>query len=350
MQKWKLVVSSIDWAPLKEQIEQHQSFMITSHVRPDADAIGSELGMALILREMGKDVTIVNASAPPPNLHFMTADASVHKLGDDIARDDLPSVDVHVVVDTSAWQQLGTMADVIRNSDAARIVIDHHVSSDDMGAVEFKDIKSAATGELVFEVAEYFGIRFDSVTASALYTAIATDTGWFRFPSTTPNTMRVASELMRQGAQPHFLYNRINEQRSLAQVRLAGRVLGRIESDCDGRLVWVFVSKEDFKQTAAIPADTESLVNQCLTIAGSQAAFIAVELPNGQIKISLRCRSGYDVASIAEEFGGGGHRLASGATLNGPLDPAVRMMQQRFVNMLTASQAVTESGGELTAQ
>ena len=321
--------------------------MITSHVRPDADAIGSELGMAEILRGLGKQVVIVNASAPPPNLHFMTSDQAVLKLGEDISREKLPQVDVHVIVDTSAWQQLGTMADIIRNSEAGRIVIDHHVSSDDLGAVEFKDVKSAATGELVFEAAEFLGLGFESDTASALYTAIATDTGWFRFPSTTPNTMRVASELMKQGAQPHFLYNRINEQRSLAQVRLGGRVLGRIDSACDGRLVWIFVSKEDFQLTGAIPADTESLVNQCLTIAESQAAFIAVELPNGQIKISLRCRSGFNVAAIAEEFGGGGHKLASGATLKGPLDEAIQTMRTQFESMLTTNDTSIDSSDEI---
>jgi phosphoesterase RecJ-like protein len=325
------------WSRLRDLIENNQSFMITSHVRPDADAIGSELGVAAILRAFGKQVTIVNASAPPPNLMFMVPEGTVLKLGQDIHKNDLPQVDVHVIVDTSAWQQLGTMADVIQKSDATRVVIDHHVSSDRLNAIEFKSVQAAATGELVCQAAEHLEVEFDTDTASALYAAIATDTGWFRFPSTTPVTMQVASDLMKQGAKPHYLYNMVNEQRSLAQIRLGGLVLGRIQTDCDGRLLWIYADKSDFEQTSAIPADTESLVNQCLTVAGSQAAFIAVELPNGQIKFSLRCRPPYSVSEMAESLGGGGHRLASGATLNGPIQDAIEQVHQGFVRILNGS-------------
>ena len=162
-------MSSVNWAPLRSVIENSQSFLISSHVRPDADALGSELGMAAILRDMGKECTIVNATAPPANLSFLNPDQRILKLGADVASADLPNVDVHLVVDTSAWQQLGAMADVIQKAGKKRVVIDHHVSSDNMGAMEFKDVCSAATGELIFEAAEYLGVTFDSETASAIY-------------------------------------------------------------------------------------------------------------------------------------------------------------------------------------
>ncbi|MEO2020040.1 MAG: bifunctional oligoribonuclease/PAP phosphatase NrnA [Fuerstiella sp.] len=328
-------MSVLDWAPLRSIIDENQKFMISSHVRPDADALGSELGMAAILEAFGKEVTIVNASAPPANLQFMKPENRILKLSEDIPRDALPAVDVHVITDTSAWLQLGAMADVIQKAGTKRVVIDHHVSSDDMGAKEFRDVMSAATGELVFEAAEHLGVTFDAATASALYAAIATDTGWFRFPSTSSDTMRIAAALMDQGAVPHVLYNLLYEQRTLARVRLAGRVLGRIEADCDGRLAWIYADGKDFAATGAIPADTESLVNQCLMVAGSEAAFIAVKLPSGQTKFSLRCRPPYDVAALAAQFGGGGHKLASGATLSEPLADALAKVKDAFVGMLT---------------
>ncbi len=328
-------MSSLDWAPLRSIIDNNQSFLISSHVRPDADALGSELGMAAILRAFGKQVTIVNATAPPANLQFLNPDQQVLKLNENIKRESLPAVDVYVVVDTSAWQQLGAMAEVIQSAGKKRVVIDHHVSSDNMGATEFKDTTAAATGELIFEAAEYFGVSFDPPTASALYAAIATDTGWFRFPSTSSSTMRVAAALMDLGASPHELFNYLNEQRSLARVRLGGRVLGRIETSDDGRLAWVYVDATDLKETGAVPSDTEGLVNECLTIAGSEAAFIAVQLPSGQVKISLRSKPPHDVAAVAEQFKGGGHKLASGATLAGPLDEVVNLMKNAFLKMLT---------------
>lgn len=324
----------MDWNHLKELIDEHQSFLITSHVRPDADALGSELGMRAILQARGKTVTIVNASAPPSNLHFMNASGYVLKLNESITKASVPKVDVIIIVDTSAWQQLGTMSDVIQSAPSKRIVIDHHVSSDKMDAIEFKDVSAAATGELVFEAAEALNVTFDPETASALYAAIATDTGWFRFPSTTARTMRIAAALIDLGAVPHEIYNLVHEQCSLARVRLAGRVLGRITTEAEGRLNWVYADATDLSETGSVPSDTESLVNQCLTVAGSEAAFIAVELQTTQIKFSLRCRPPHDVAKLAEQFNGGGHKLASGATLPGPLKPAVELMRKAFLEML----------------
>lgn len=324
----------MDWTVLKQLIDEHQTFLVTSHVRPDADALGSELGMRAILQALGKQVTIVNASAPPANLHFLNPNGHVLKLNESITRANIPVVDVIIVVDTSAWQQLGTMADVIQAAASKRVVIDHHVSSDDLGAVEFRDTDAAATGELIFEAAEALGVRFDAATANALYAAIATDTGWFRFPSTTARTMKIAAQLIEAGAVPHHIYNLVHEQCSMARVRLAGRVLGRIQSELNGRLVWIYADSTDLTETGSVPSDTESLVNQCLTVSGSEAAFIAVELQTGQIKFSLRCRPPHDVAKLAEQFNGGGHKLASGATLPGPLKPALEKVLTAFREML----------------
>ena len=335
----------MDWTILKKVIDENDSFLITSHVRPDADALGSELGLRAILLALGKKVSIINASAPPANLSFMNPPGVILKLNDTVTKANVPKTDVVVIVDTSAWQQLGNMADVIQASTAKRVVIDHHVSSDEMGAIELKDVTAAATGELICEAAAAFGIEFDEDTANWLYAAIATDTGWFRFPSTTSRTMRISAALIDRGASPHYVFNLVHEQSSLSRVRLGGRVLGRTQSEADGRLVWVQVDAKDMSETGAVPSDTEGLVNQCLTVAGSEAAFIAVELQTSQIKFSLRCRYPHDVASLAEQFSGGGHKLASGATLSGPLNVAVERMRTAFLEMLKKNEDVVETTG-----
>ena len=327
-------VSDINWGPLRAIIEQHQSFLITTHVRPDGDALGSQRGLAAVLEASGKQVTMINATAPPANIHFMNADGAAKKLGVDIGKDEIPAVDVQFVVDASAWQQLGNMTEILRASDCPRVVIDHHLSSDDLGAIEFKDIHSAATGELICEVAEFLGVKFDADTASWLYAAIATDTGWFRFPSTTSQTMYTGAALIDQGAQPDLIYNHIYEQNSLAKLHLSGRTLSRMQVECDGRLVWLSADCRDLKAAHALPADTEGLVNHCLTVAGAQAAFIAVELPTAQVKCSLRCRPPFDVNALAERLGGGGHRLAAGVTLTGDCKAAVECLRNEFRSML----------------
>ncbi len=335
----------MDWTILKKVIDENDSFLITSHVRPDADALGSELGLRAILLALGKKVSIINASAPPANLSFMNPPGVILKLNDTVTKANVPKTDVVVIVDTSAWQQLGNMADVIQASPAKRVIIDHHVSSEEMGAIELKDVTAAATGELICEAAEAFGIEFDEDTANWLYAAIATDTGWFRFPSTKARTMRIGAALIDRGASPHYVFNLVHEQSSLSRVRLGGRVLGRTQSEAEGRLVWVQVDAKDMSETGAVPSDTEGLVNQCLTVVGSEAAFIAVELQTSQIKFSLRCRYPHDVATLAEQFSGGGHKLASGATLSGPLNVAVDRMRTAFLEMLTKNEAVVETTG-----
>ncbi len=330
-------MSAMDWTLLKTVLNENESFLISSHVRPDADALGSELGMRAILLAMGKKVTIVNASAPPANLQFMNPPGVILKLNDTVTRAAIPQHDVVIIVDTSAWQQLGSMADVIQASAAKRIVIDHHVSSDDLQALELKDIESAATGELICEIGEEFGVTFDAEVANWLYAAIATDTGWFRFPSTSARTMKIAARLMECGAVPHDVYKFVHEQSSLARVRLGGRVLARTQLEAEGRLAWIYADSKDMAETGAVPSDTEGLVNVCLTVGGAEAAFVAVELQTGQIKFSLRSRIPHNVAAVAEQFGGGGHKLASGATLPGPLPAAIERMKAVFLDRLGAN-------------
>jgi len=201
--------------------------------------------------------------------------------------------------------------------------------------LEFKDVTAAATGELIFELCEALGTEVGPQAATALYCAIATDTGWFRFPSTTSRTMRIAGQLIDRGAEPHVLYRLIHEQRTIGRLRLSGRVIGRINIDCDGRLGYLTVSVQDYKETGAIPADTEDLVNQCLTVVGVEAAFIAIEQPNGNVKVSFRSRLEIDVAEVAAQFGGGGHKQAAGATLPGPLADALAKVLPPMQQLVT---------------
>ena len=314
----------IDWSPLVEIINSHERFVLSSHVRPDADAIGSELGLACALESLGKNVRIVNPSDGSANIAFLDPDKRAKKLGDGITADEARDTDVHIVVDTSAWVQLQDVGSVLKTTKAKQtVVIDHHVSSDDLGALEFKETTAAATGELIYELAQALGATLDEQAANALYCAIATDTGWFRFPSTTSRTMRITGELIDLGAKPHVLYQLLYEQHSAARMQFFGRVLSRMTIEPDGSLAYLSVTQRDFKETGAVPADTEELVNQCLRVAGVKAAFIAIEQPNQTIKVSFRSRLGTNVAAVAEQFGGGGHKQAAGAVLPAPLTDAL---------------------------
>jgi phosphoesterase RecJ-like protein len=324
---------SIDWEPLRRIFADNQRFVLSSHVRPDADALGSELAVAGMLEAMGKTVRIINPSASPDTLLFLDPDRRIHKFGDTATTDDVLNTDVHVVLDTSAWGQLQTVGDVLKRSQAVKVVIDHHVSSDDLGAIEFKDTHAEATGALVFRMAKSLGLAIPDAVVMPLFCAIATDTGWFRFSSTTSDTLRIAADLIDAGAQPAVIYQLLYERFSLARLRLAGRVLGRMTLAGGGRVAYVWVSQSDIKDLDARPVDTEDLVNECLRIDGTQCAFIAIEQPDKRIKISFRSRTDLNVAVIAERFGGGGHKQAAGAILPPPLEHA----RQQALDAILAS-------------
>jgi len=310
---------SIDWHPLIKLIQEHERFVITSHVRPDADAIGSEMGLACHLMQLGKQVRIINPSATPEHLKFLDPEGIIQQIGGAVTVESACQTDVHIVVDTSAWQQLQEVSNVLRKTSAQKVVIDHHLSADDLGAMLFKDVSAAAAGILVTEFIEASHGTFRVDQATALFAAIATDTGWYRFSNVDARTLEVAARLVDHGVQPHLIYQELYERSSLARLKLHSVVLGRVGLACAGKLAHTLVTRQDFIDTGALPTDTEELVNQCLTIEGTEAAFILVEQQDGRAKGSLRSRARVNVAAIAEQFGGGGHRQAAGVMLPGPI-------------------------------
>lgn len=328
---------TIDWQPLRPLIESHKRFVLTSHVRPDADAIGSEMGMALMLESLGKTVRIINPSATPDHLKFLDPENRIQKLGEGVKPDEARDTDVHIVLDTSAWQQVADLRKVLQSTEAKKVVIDHHVSSDDLGAIEFKDVEASATGVLIVELARFLGVTITPEIANPLFCAIATDTGWFRFSNTDSRTLRTVADLVDCGVEPNLLYQQLYERSSLARLKLHGIVLSRVTVSDDGRIAHTYVLQKDFKETGTHPSDTEDLVNDCLTIEGTQCAFIVVEQMSGQMKVSFRSRTELDVAAVAEQFGGGGHKKASGAMLRGTVESARKRILKALQTALNST-------------
>ena len=313
---------TIDWPAFVQIVRSHRRFVLTSHIRPDCDALGSELAMAGILEALDKDVLIVNGQSTPPNLAFLDPQRRIKALLVDIQPGDLNDRQVLMILDTSAWAQLGPMGDVVRSTSAQKIILDHHISQDDLGATPFKNTQAEATGRLVAEAADQLGVDLTPAIATPLFAALATDTGWYRFPSTRPDTYRLAARLMESGAKPSQIYASLYEQETLGRCRLRGVILSRLETELNGQLVHTYVRKDDFQQTGSLPQDTEDAINLSLTIAGTKFAVILVEQPSGGVKLSFRSRCELDCNQIAAQFGGGGHKAAAGAFLNEPIERA----------------------------
>ena len=312
----------LDWATLLGVLRDAQSFVLTSHVRPDCDALGSELGMLGILEAIGKDVRIVNAQATPANLKWIDPDRRLESLAEGVKKDDLVSRDVLIVLDTSAWAQLGAMGDVAKAMREKVLVIDHHVSEDDLSDRWFKDTSAEATARIVYEIGLRLKVPLSKRIATPLYAGLSTDTGGFRFPNVSGESFRVAARLVDAGADPTAIYRELFEQDSLARLHLVGRTLAGAQASHGGRVIVSTVRQSDIKEVQAQPADTEDLVNLTLAVKGTEVAVILIEQPDGRIKTSFRSRSQVDCNALAARFGGGGHKAAAGAILPGPFDVA----------------------------
>jgi phosphoesterase RecJ-like protein len=312
----------LDWASLLDLLRSRQRFVLTSHVRPDCDALGSELGLAGILEALGKDVRIVNAQATPPNLAWIDPERRIESLQEKVRPADLADRDLFVVLDTSAWAQLGAMGEIAKSMRDKVVVIDHHVSEDDLSDLWFKDTSAEATARIVFEIGLRLRVPFTERIATPLYAGLSTDTGGFRFPSVSGESFRVAARLVDAGASPPAIYRELFEQDTLARLHLVGRTIAGATTAHDGRVIYSQVRQADIKEVGALPADTEDLVNLTLTVKGTEAAAILIEQPDGRIKVSFRSRGPVDCSALAGTFGGGGHKAAAGAILDGPFEAA----------------------------
>ncbi|MCG8652254.1 MAG: DHH family phosphoesterase [Pirellulales bacterium] len=329
----------VNWKAFVDQISHYETFVLVSHIRPDCDALGSELGMAEVLRSIGKSVRIINAHRTPAALQFLDPAGNIEVLGDDVEPEDI-SADCIMVLDTSAWAQLGDMGDVIRTSRADKMVLDHHVGEDDLSATMYKDYQAEATGHLVVQAADALHVPLTRALAVPLFAAIATDTGWFRFSSVTSETYRVIARLIDAGVVPSEVYGDLYERDTLGRLRLRGLILSRTQSELDGALVYTHVLKEDFAAMGAEANDTEDAINLTLAVAGTQGAIIFVGQLRGGFKLSFRSRCAMDCNDIATKFGGGGHKAAAGAFLEGTLEevqqrvlPVVREAMQAALGM-----------------
>jgi bifunctional oligoribonuclease and PAP phosphatase NrnA len=310
----------IDWSPFVELVRRHQRFLLTTHVRPDGDGLGSVLALAETLRAMGKQTDQVVASAIPSRYDFLDPDRLVtrfHSPGDEYR-----SAELVIVLDTGTWNQLGDFGEFLRSVPTPRLVIDHHLTQDDLGGPQLVDTSAEATGRLAFEAIAALRRPLTPTSAHCLFVALATDTGWFRHSNTTPATFTLAAELTARGAQPTAAYSALYEQSSEGRLLLLGRVLSRLHRCLNDRVCYTTVRRSDYIETGASPQESEDVVNYTVSIPGVEVGVLFLEQPAGRVKVSLRSRGSVDVARIAEQFGGGGHRAAAGATLDDPLEAA----------------------------
>ena len=295
-----------------QQIERRDRFVLTSHARPDGDAIGSALACCQILRTMGKQADIVLHDGVPRIYRSLP-------FADQVLQADrvMGNYDAAIILECDSVHR--TRLEGLENR--FLISIDHHVSGRPFAHVNWIDPDAVATGEMVFRLAREAGTPFSPEIATCLYTALMTDTGSFMFQGTNEHTFALARELVLAGADPSHCARNIYFAHSVAKMRLLGEALRNLNTE--GHIGWTCVTCEQMQRHGAKEEDCEGLVNYVLSIGEVEVAAFFRELPGGRFRVSLRSKGKLNVAQVAEVFGGGGHECASGCSIDGPLAQAV---------------------------
>jgi phosphoesterase RecJ-like protein len=301
------------------QIGRRQKFVLTSHARPDGDAVGSVLACGQILRAMGKHADVFLSDGVPyiyKPLPFAETvvvapsvpaeyEAAIILECDSVQRTRLHGLEKHYLIN-----------------------IDHHSTARPFANVNWIDPSACATAEMIFRLAREAGVKISSDIATCLYTAVLTDTGSFCFNGTNERTFALAQELVRAGADPSGIAQNVYFSNPTSKMRLLGSALSNLHRD--GELAWMYISREHMDRAEATDEDSEGLVNYALAIEGVEVALFFREQADGRFRVSLRSKGAINVASVAERFGGGGHECASGCAMEGPLSVAVERILMQF--------------------
>jgi bifunctional oligoribonuclease and PAP phosphatase NrnA len=330
------MITDRDFAAFRSVIDQAKLYVLVTHVNPDGDAIGSEVGLGRYLLSIGSEVRIINQDETPNDLRFLEFDGPYAERYDPTRHDGLlDAADAIVLVDNSAPDRLGRMEAPVRARTAKTLCIDHHPTRGTPWARNVIDTTASATAVLIYELVRKAGGIPDRAAAEALYAGLATDTGFFRFNSASPRAFRVAAELLEAGADPTRCYREVYERNTLAYTRLLGRALASVSLDSRGTVAAAGITMGMIDACGATGVDTSEFTTPLLAIDGVRVAILFRELPGGKVKVSLRSKGELDVSLVAAEFGGGGHRNASGIVMPGRFEEIVDTVSARAVRLAT---------------
>ena len=301
---------------IRARLDNGERILITSHVRPDGNAVCSVLALGLALKELGKQVQMVLADGVPSDYHHL-------QHVEQIASRAIPPVDLVVTLDAAADDRSG---DALRGFDGIDINIDHHITNTRFAALNFVDPAAVATCAILAELFPELGLQFTPAILDALLTGILTDTLGFRTSNMNPKALRIAADMVEKGADLPALYERALLRRSFTALRYWGAGLSKLQRE--GDLVWTSLSLADRKAADYPSNDDAELINNIAIVEGASVVLLFIEQHDNQVKISWRSQGAVDVSQIAAQFGGGGHVAAAGAVLAGSLDEVEQRVLQ----------------------
>ena len=308
-----------------QALKNAQRTAVLSHVRPDGDALGSQLALALSLEKLGKEVIVWNEDGMLDKYRFLAGSERIAK-----PPAEPQGFELVVALDTAVQNRLGTAGDAIREA-KTWINIDHHPSNPGYGDLVYIDPIAPATGQILFELITAEDLPMDSAIAENLFVAISTDTGSFQYPNTTARTFEIGAELIKRGAEVGRLSQLLYENYPKRRIELLRELLGTMRVEAGGRLATFSLSMAVASKLGVLPEDNEGLIDHIRAIEGVIVAVLFEELPEGKVRVSMRSKSdAVDVSAICQRFGGGGHKLAAGARVRGSLSE----VEQRVVEAI----------------
>ncbi len=304
-------------------LERHNRILLTTHENPDGDGVGASIALAAHLKSSGKEARIVVTPGLPENLRFLDPEGWIEAFEPEGAHLDLAGwPDAWLLIDASEPHRMGALFPVYEATQAERACLDHHLKDAPKGFdAEFTDPTASASTELIYDlVRPRIGCDLPPVMAQAIYAGLVSDTGNFRHSNSTPKIHHAAADLIAQGVHPARTFNALYQTATPVKLRLFGRAMGGLQLRGDGRFAYVSVTRADLAACGATHEDLDELVEEPRKLKGVEVAALFSETADGRAKVSLRSRERVDVNAVCRQFGGGGHRLASGAKVAQPLE------------------------------
>jgi phosphoesterase RecJ-like protein len=332
-------------AALHAFVARHPSFLLTTHVNPDGDAIGSEVATARWLRSKGKRARILNDSPTPAAFTWLTAEDPIEVYDEALAETRFSEAAALLVLDTGNKQRIGRLARHLDLHPIAIAIVDHHVTHDGFGQVNVIEPGLASAASLAFELMSEDGWVPDRIAAEALYVGLSTDTGNFRYSNTDARAHRMAASLIEAGVDPHDLSMRVSATLAPGRLRFFGEVLAALQMLEEGRLAVIEATPEQFAKHGLSGPDTEGLVDMPRTIAGVEVVALFSEVVPGHIKVSLRSTGRVSIDQVCARLGGGGHPHAAGVQLKGSREQVRERILPELAKLLAALDAAPAPRG-----
>lgn len=309
-------------------IKEKKNFALVCHASPDGDSLGSMLGLSSCLIEMGKNADVFVENIVPKKYSFLPGSMEIKGVEEAKAK-----YDCIFVLDCGDLDRLGICKEIVYKADVI-VNIDHHLTNDLFGQINFVDTNASSVGEIIYQLLKINGMEVSKNTAICLYTSILTDTGGFKYSNTTSVTLSIVGDLINTGINFSEINNRVFDVKTISQIRLMSRVTATLRTFLNDKVAILYVSKEMLEECRATEEDCSDFVNFARDIGGVEVGVFIKEKDSKTCRVSLRSKDYVDVRLIAEKFGGGGHLRAAGCTVDGNIEEAIKMIIEEIDSVL----------------